>query len=714
MIELVSLIAGTLMTALIALVVFAKNRSSITNQLFIVLATGLVGWSIMTYFSLHASNDMLTLFWIRFVMFFVVIQTTSFLLLASVFPAKRFNLLKSKKHVVAIVYSVITAGVALSPFLFVDFKDGSPVPGPGMALFIPHALVFAVGGLITLIVRYRKAKGVEKAQFQYFLAGTLLIFTLIPLGNFILPIVFKMNQFVVFSPLYSIVFSGLIAYGIVAKRMFDVRLAVARTVTYILLLVTLVSIYSIIVFTFVRFVVGGNQISLLQNVAYIISAVFLAFTYNPLRNFFATITDRIFFQHEYDSQKLLDRFGEITVDEINLRSLATKSMNLLADALKPEFIVSYVIPAAREFSPYRFSVGRAPAKVDREVQETIFNAAARIKDEIIIADELEEKQDKLHEAIMAMDTALIIRLETSHELVGYLFFGSKQNGSIYDAEDVQILRVVASELALAVQNSLRFQEIQEFNETLQNKVSEATAELKESNKKLHALDIAKDEFISMASHQLRTPLTTVKGYLSMVIEGDAGELQPKQRKLLEQAYEGSQRMVYLIGDFLNVSRLQTGKFVLELGKVNLAKLVADEVEQLQLSAKSRQLKIVYEQPEEFPLLRIDETKIRQVIMNFIDNAIFYSKPNNDIIIELLATEKEVTLRVRDKGIGVPADERHHLFTKFYRASNARKVRPDGTGIGIFMAKKVILAHGGSIIFETVEGKGSTFGFTLPR
>jgi len=100
-------------------------------------------------------------------------------------------------------------------------------------------------------------------------------------------------------------------------------------------------------------------------------------------------------------------------------------------------------------------------------------------------------------------------------------------------------------------------------------------------------------------------------------------------------------------------------------------------------------------------------------MNFIDNALFYSKSGGKVRIELLKKQNEVILKVKDSGIGVPAHEKRRIFTKFYRASNARKQRPDGTGIGLFMAQKVIVAHGGSVIFESTEGKGSTFGFHLP-
>jgi len=261
---------------------------------------------------------------------------------------------------------------------------------------------------------------------------------------------------------------------------------------------------------------------------------------------------------------------------------------------------------------------------------------------------------------------------------------------------------------------LRFEEIQQFNVTLQEKIEEATRELRRVNHRLRELDKTKDEFISMASHQLRTPLTAVKGYLSMVLEGDTGAVKKNQKDMLQKAFDGSQKMVYLIADMLNVSRLQTGKFVIENTATNLADLVQGEVSQLEETAASKQLKLTYKKPDKFPTLNLDETKVRQVVMNFLDNALYYTPSGGSVTVDLTASEEEVRFSVSDTGLGVPAEVQHHLFSKFYRADNARKMRPDGTGLGLFMAKKVIAAQGGAIIFKSTEGKGSTFGFSFPR
>src|SRR5690606_2470853 len=119
-------------------------------------------------------------------------------------------------------------------------------------------------------------------------------------------------------------------------------------------------------------------------------------------------------------------------------------------------------------------------------------------------------------------------------------------------------------------------------------------------------------------------------------------------------------------------------------------------------------------PKSFPVIKLDDTKIRQVIMNFLDNAIYYSPNGGDVKVTLEETPKAIEFKVVDSGIGVPKSQQHQLFGKFYRADNAKRARPDGTGLGLFMAKKVVIAQGGAIIFRSTEGKGSTFGFTFPK
>ena len=252
-----------------------------------------------------------------------------------------------------------------------------------------------------------------------------------------------------------------------------------------------------------------------------------------------------------------------------------------------------------------------------------------------------------------------------------------------------------------------------MNKILQRRIDESTKELRFSNRQLQRLDEAKNEFISMASHQLRTPLTSIKGYLDMILEGDLGKISPTQRAVLREAFSSSERMVRLINDFLNVSRLQTGRFAIDKQKIDIARVLRDEILLLQVVADQRSVELNVKIDKKIPLATIDSEKIRQVMLNMIDNAIYYSNPHAKVAITLKNSDKVIEFTVKDSGIGVPKAEQARLFSKFFRGVNARKRRPDGTGVGLFLAKKVVLSHDGEMIFESEEGKGSTFGFKLP-
>jgi signal transduction histidine kinase len=304
---------------------------------------------------------------------------------------------------------------------------------------------------------------------------------------------------------------------------------------------------------------------------------------------------------------------------------------------------------------------------------------------------------------LGIQSFYIVQLTARGRLVGFMLAGFYAYPEQVRDQDIMLLDRLSEPVGVALDNRLLFEENRHV-----------LAQLRRSNEKLKALDVTKDEFITMASHQLRTPLTSVKGYLSMVLEGDVGTLNAQQKQLLTQSYVSSQRMVYLISDLLNLSRLNTGKFLIESTPVDLGEVVQAELDQLDETAKSREVTLLYDRPTELTRLMLDETKTHQVVMNLIDNAIYYTPSGGTIRITIHETPTAIEFRVIDNGIGVPKHEQHKLFAKFYRAQNAQAARPDGTGIGLFMAKKVIVSQGGAIIFESEEGKGSTFGFRFTK
>lgn len=508
-----------------------------------------------------------------------------------------------------------------------------------------------------------------------------------------------------------------VGYAVIKHKLFDIKLVFFRTLTYFLTLSLFASVYFIFIFFILFNFSPKAKDTGFWTIMIIALFSFLPGTFfNLFRSALNSQTKRFFYRDYYNTQIELDKLAAAAVSGYDMHTLTSKTVSIICDAVKPMYCRLVVLNTTGGL--YKdFNQGSINGLNSKKLVEF----ATKQDAQVFSVDDIEERDSEdfsieeksLLNFYKEVGVSLALKLSIDKEDVGYLFFGPKLSGDMFSSQDVKFLTIAANEMAIAVQNARRFDEIQRFNETLKREVDHATRELRRSNEKLKALDTAKDEFITMASHQLRTPLTSVKGYLSMVLEGDTGKITNKQRYLLSSAFASSQRMVYLIGDLLNVSRLQTGKFVIEPSVVSLVDMAKGEINQLRETARAKGLTITFNSPKDFPLVVLDETKTRQVMMNFIDNALYYTPQGGKIEVSLQANERKVEFLVKDNGIGVPKSEVHNLFTKFYRAKNARKARPDGTGLGLFMAKKVVVEQGGAILFSSKEGVGSTFGFEFP-
>lgn len=698
-------------------VVFSRKPRDRAAQTFLGLTGGLGLWGLGISFYLLASSQARAAFYSDIYYFAAMLMAVSLYL---------FSLSQSRRQLSPwhnlhwLMPPLWLVGLIIEPNLLVGFTFNdlshvtiSPV-GYGIYSVLVSAYFFAAIAIMAASVAHTvdhwRRRQLLLVSVSVALAG------LVALAfNLFLPAV-GIYQLVWVGPMYSIVFAIGAAYAVERYKMFDLRATLAKTLAYLLALIFIVIVYSTaLLLVGLRFF-GGAGATRSQDLIYIALAILLAVTFQPLKNFFNRITSRLFFNLNYTPEQVIQQFGDAMLGSVELGGLAEATFSVLNRTLAPAdlaLVISDDATATHFIRVSAMSRQSLSRPVVRHMAQSL--AAPRYRRRLMVdSQELFESRDLALKNLLDDNSInLAVKLKTQDRQIGYLLVGYRQNGAGYGSSDMYILRTIGDELALAVENGLQFKQINRFNQTLKERVDSATNRLRQSNRQLRQLDEVKDEFISMASHQLRTPLTTVKGYLSMLMEGDAGKLTRQQQKLTEEAFNSSQRMVFLINDFLNVSRLQTGKFELEKRPTDLSEVLRQEIKQLQVMAKSRQMKLDCQTDKTLPLMELDEGKLRQVMMNFVDNAIYYSPAGSTIRISLRLVDHGIEFRVSDQGIGVPKSEQAGLFGKFYRASNARKQRPDGTGVGLYMAKKVIDEHGGDIIFSSQQGKGSTFGFRLP-
>ena len=227
------------------------------------------------------------------------------------------------------------------------------------------------------------------------------------------------------------------------------------------------------------------------------------------------------------------------------------------------------------------------------------------------------------------------------------------------------------------------------------------------------LDRMKDEFVSLVSHELRTPLTSIKGYVDLLLDGDAGEVTEEQREFLAIVKSNSDRLVMLVNDLLDVSRIEAGKINLRLQPLDLADTVDEVAASLQPLMQQKRQSLTLELPADLPRVMADRDRVAQIMTNLLSNAHKYTLEGGSVSVRAQAADNEVQIEVSDSGVGMTRDELDKLFTKFFRAQHPATQTVGGTGLGLNIVRSLVEKQGGRIWVQSEPMQGSTFSFTIP-
>ncbi len=222
----------------------------------------------------------------------------------------------------------------------------------------------------------------------------------------------------------------------------------------------------------------------------------------------------------------------------------------------------------------------------------------------------------------------------------------------------------------------------------------------------------KTEFISIVSHQLRSPLSNLRWTIELLMSGRLGRIGEKQTEYFRILKENNARMEELIQDLLIVSRIDAGNFPLHKKEISLTKLTQKLISEFEIFAKSSNIDLKFQAQEDLPKVLADPSQIKLVIDNLLDNAIRYTTRKGIVIIKLKKRGKKLYFEIKDNGVGIPKEDQKYIFQKFFRSTNAMKYQTQGSGLGLHIAKSIIERSGGKIDFKSQEGVGSTFWFTL--
>jgi len=688
--------------------VYSKNRKSKLNIIFALITIAVSIWLFGTFMMFISKTDEQAIFWDRFI-YMGVVFVPALMYHFSIIFSKR----EGQKKLLILSYILSFVFLVLSRtdyFVSGLFKYTWGVHTQAKLFHHIFLINFFYFLILTLrnFYQYYKSKtlrGLERTRAKYvFLA----FFVLIMIGSAAYAPAYKISIYP-FSFSSGLIFTIILAYAILKYRLMDIRMAVKRSTVFSGIVIAITTAYALAAFLLSWVIFGGVYTFRTQVIVGLIVAFFIAIGFRPLYEWLKRVTDTFLFKGGYRPQEL---------------------MADISDVLSRTLDLDKVISILREQISRALRVGKMEVVVLEENGSQISKAAfgkliAYFKKQrgVLVLEELKRKQaekvrfDKgflLIKELEKLKTALAIPLLVKEKLVGLFLLSAKKSGDMFTNEDIKTLEAIAAQAAIAIENARLYEEMKDFSKTLQKEVNRQTRTLREANIRLEQLDKAKSEFISLASHQLRTPLSIIKGYISMLLEGTWGTTNEKQKEHLEKVYTSNERLIKLVEDLLTVSRIESGRLEFDFQPLDLDNLVESMIKEFSRMAAAKGLYLKYLKPEKsLPKVKVDSLKIRQVIQNLIENAIHYTKKGGAII-RLKVEKNKVRFSIEDTGIGISSEEQVTLFEKFSRGRGVARMHTEGTGLGLYLAAKLIEAHQGKIWVESQgKDKGSIFYFKLP-
>jgi signal transduction histidine kinase len=311
-----------------------------------------------------------------------------------------------------------------------------------------------------------------------------------------------------------------------------------------------------------------------------------------------------------------------------------------------------------------------------------------------------------------LQISLCLPISHNNKLIGILCLGDKLSDNPFFTNDIQILEILSRQIGTSLANALLYRNLEDMVRDRTMDLSAANQQLQHLNRQLEEISEAKTEFVSIASHQLKTPLTVIKSILSMLVSGDFGRLTDEQKDYLTRAFFNTEKLIKLVKDILNISKIETGKVQLKISNVDLNSLIEGIIKNYGDIAKNKGLKIIFEKTD-IPVIKADREQVEQAIANLLDNAIKYTE-QGEIKMWFEKENGAVVFKIKDTGVGMTKDEMKTLFEKFIRGKSGERLYTGGTGIGLYTARRIIEVHGGRIWAKSEGlGKGSLFAFSLP-
>ncbi len=704
--NLVALAAGILNVSLAA-IALARNPGSRLNRLFVYFVSAMAVWNLGVFFLRLAPDPATAALW-EIVIHVGIIAVPVFyyhfvLIFLDLTARRRRSLAAGYGLVVVFLIANLSGSPLFMRGVVATYWGWAPAAGPLYIAFLVYLYAFVIAGLVLLGRSYRTiTSSFRRNRALLLLVGSAmtLVAGVLDFVRFILAPSFPaLDRVYPLGIPANAVCAVLLGIGIIRYRMFDVSVAVKKAAVYAL--------------------AGGVIIGVLAGATRVVERVFalqgasalwvmipmgvvITLLLGPLGKTLEDGIQRVVFSRRrgsYDTLLALStRMSRILDVDALMHALLhglLRGVPLTHCALLLEEEGGRTFTVALEESALDQSVGTRPIRGDGRLVEWL-----RQSDEVLVKDELrlnpriaeffEGAENELEE----LDASLIVAVKTENKLLGILLLGEKLSGEIFDDQELRVLMLLATQAAISLENARLYEE------------------LGQSNAQLLQASRLKSQFLASVSHELRTPLNSVIGFSKVLLNRLDGELNERQEAYVRSIHSSSQHLLQLINSILDISSIEAGRMVLEQVEFELAALIDECVESSMPLTRGKPLRLEKDVAGDLPRVSGDRTKVRQVLLNLISNAIKFT-PGGRVVVSARHQDGTIQVSVSDTGVGIRTQDLGRLFEPFERLDNPISRDVAGTGLGLAISKKFVELHGGRMWAESRENAGSTFHFTLP-
>ncbi|MBU2219575.1 GAF domain-containing protein, partial [Patescibacteria group bacterium] len=584
--------------------VFLRNRKERINFTFFLHAIAISLWLFGTFmmFINRESRD-LSIFWDRFIYGSVVFIPAFMYHFGLAYSQKKPDFLLKLGYVLSFVFLFLVPTKYFVDDLFV-YQWGVHTKAQFFHhIFLVYFVSYVVIWFVKMFLYYKSLRvAILREQAKYIFIAFLVLFSIGPMAY--LP-AYGLGIYP-FAYISGLLFSVILAYAIIVHRLMDIKLALRRSFVYIF------SVLAIIIPAFpALYYLDKFFPQYIIYVSLVISAL-AVLVFTPIRNYYYRIANKYFFSSLYDSNQVIAKLSDGLRSTLDIQQAYNLISNTLINSLRVKSVA--VLNYQENNQQYLVQYNNGFDLKDQRFfpSDADLHRNYIIKSKPVVVEELRQTDYQSHKAILdlllGLKVAMVIPLNIQNETLGIIALGQKESGDMYNEEDLKTLEVIASQAAIAIKNAQLYDETKRFSQTLQAEVERQTKELKRANEDLQKLDKAKSDFISIASHQLRTPLTAIKGFTSMILEGNYGQLTDILRDKEEKILESAERLIKLVNDLLNLSHMEGGEMEFNFAKVDFDAMVKSVAEELAPTAEKKKLKFTWQTPDKEFWVRADEQK----------------------------------------------------------------------------------------------------------